>query len=294
MRLGSISESSADTVRRQIFAYAQKKYHTVPDYPWRRFPSYAALRHEGSKTMYALLMRVPPGKLAVSAGGAEAQGFSAGSAETPGGPRSRGGRAIPLDASGRAEVLCLKISDAVMHDILLREEGIFPAYHLPPGSWISVLPEIVPFARVTELIDQSFADTEKHRKREIRGQREWLIPASVSYCDPRHFFDESDTVQWTQSSNVLPGDIVYIYAGVPIGALLYRCRAVETDLPAEGVLRRNFRSSRVMVLRCEAVLEETAFPRERLKNEFGIYSVRGPRYVPNSLREALNRYLGGA
>ena len=291
MNVAGRSADSADGVRQQIFAYARKTYHTEPAYPWRRFPSCAVLRHAGSRTMYAVLMRVPPEKLTLSAADAPdrlAHSAGAGMEES----RSQNAEAIPLDASGRAEVLCVKIADAALHDILLREPGIFPAYHLPRAGWISLFPAALPFARVTELIDRSFGDTEKRRKRESRGPREWLIPASVSYCDPRHFFDEADTVRWTQSSNVLPGDTVYIYAGVPIGALLYRCRAVETDLPAEGVLRRDFRSSRTMILRREAVLDEGAFSRERLKNEFGIYSVRGPRYVPNSLREALDRYLG--
>lgn len=251
-----------DTARRRIFAYVNKTYQTKPDYPWRRYPSYAVFRHKDTKKWYGILMRVPAENLG-------------------------------LHADGFVEVLNVRIADPVEHEVLLREPGILPAYHMNRSFWLSILVETVPSARVTELLDESFAGTRKRKTRERRGPREWLIPASVGYCDPRHFFDMKDTVTWTQSSNVQPGDTVYIYAGVPIGALLYRCRAVETDLPAEGELKKDFKSSRMMRLKLEAVLDDHAFTREKMKEEYGIYSVRGPRYVPNSLSEALRRYLGG-
>lgn len=256
------------TVRDRIFAFAREKYGTEPEYLWRRWPDYAVLRHSDSRKWYAILMRVNTASLDLTSSGGD----------------------CPADLEGRAEVLNIRIADPVQHAVLSRQRGFCPAYHMNKKGWISALPEMLPFEEVRSLIDQSFQDTDTaHPARADREPLDWLIPANVRYCDPHHFFDDTDTVEWTQSSNVLPGDTVYIYAGVPIGAILYRCEAVETDLPAKGNLKRNFHSGRQMVLRLEYRYDETIFTREVLREQYGIVSVRGPRHVPHSLACALSR-----
>lgn len=258
-------------MRERIFSYAEKRYHTKPEYLWKNNPTYAVLRHRDSRNWYGILMRVPADHLTLSA---------------------RTGP-CPTDSDGRAEVLNVKIADPVQHDILARQRGYGMAYHMNKAGWLSVLPEMLPFEEVRSLLDQSYLDTggdagKKHAAR--RELRSWLIPSSVSYCDPYHFFDHTDTVHWTQSSNIIPGDTVYIYAGVPIGAILYQCTAVETDLPASGDLKKNFRSGREMILKLEKRFDETLFTREVLRKQYGVVSVRGPRYAPDRLDFALRRW----
>lgn len=43
-----------------------------------------------------------------------------------------------------------------------------------------------------------------------------------------------------------------------------------------------------MQIQLERRYEPLDFKFDRLKDEFGIYAVRGPRGIPNSLHEALN------
>ncbi len=116
-----------------------------------------------------------------------------------------------------------------------------------------------------------------------RGPKNWLIPAAVAYADPMHFWDDGDVITWTQSSRVQPGDLVFIYAGVPIGAILYRTRAIETDLPAGERMREDFASGKMMRLELEKSYGTEKFSRTYLTEQYGIRAVRGPRYVPDKL-----------
>lgn len=247
--------------RERIFDYAKKTYGTSPEYLWKRYPSYAVLRHADNRKWYGIVMYV--------------RGEAAGCAAEEG-----------------ADLLNVKVPDRAMHDLLLSQKGFLPAWHMNREKWLSVrLDGSVKDPSVFRLLDESFlATASKETAARRRGKAEWILPANYSYADPRHFFDETDTVTWTQSSSVRPGDIVYIYAGVPIGAILYRCQAVETDLPAEGDMREHFRSGRMMILRLLTRYPETLFSRERLKTEFGVTNVRGPRYAPDRLAAALKKY----
>lgn len=49
--------------RDDIFRHVKEKYGTLPDYPWKRFPNYAVLRHGFKGKWYGLVMDVPPEKL---------------------------------------------------------------------------------------------------------------------------------------------------------------------------------------------------------------------------------------
>lgn len=44
--------------RNDVFAYAKKKYKTLPEYLWGRYPGYAVLRHGDNQKWFALLMDV--------------------------------------------------------------------------------------------------------------------------------------------------------------------------------------------------------------------------------------------
>lgn len=53
-----------------------------------------------------------------------------------------------------------KIDDRMFHDILTREPGIFPAYHMNKEHWITVLLDgTVEEEKIFELIDTSFQAT---------------------------------------------------------------------------------------------------------------------------------------
>ena len=186
------------------------------------------------------------------------------------------------------DVIDLKVGDAFFRDLIIREEGIMPAYHMNKMHWITVLLDgTVPEERVFDLIDMSFLATASAKKKEkTRPPREWIIPANPKYFDIVHAFDDAEVINWKQGAGIRKGDTVYMYVGAPVSAVLYRCEVVETGIPYRHV-NQYVTIKELMRIRLLRRYEPDRFTFSVLREEYGIYAVRGPRGIPNSLSEAL-------
>jgi len=58
----------------------------------------------------------------------------------------------------------------------------------------------------------------------------WIIPCNTSFFDVERAFDRLKCIDWKQSRNINTGDIIYIYVGCPIKAILFKCRAVKVNM----------------------------------------------------------------
>lgn len=124
-------------MKETVFTYIKKKYKTSPEYPWAKYDSNAVFRHSDNKKWFALVMSVGREKLGIS-------------------------------GNGYVDVINLKIDDMMFRDILIRQEGIFPAYHMNKEHWITVLLDgTVEEDKVYDLIDASYAATASKKKKEI-------------------------------------------------------------------------------------------------------------------------------
>lgn len=115
----------------------------------------------------------------------------------------------------------------------------------------------------------------------------WLVPANPKYYDIQKAFAESDTILWKQSNTVIAGDIIYLYLAAPFSCVLYKCVAVEVDIPYEyddGKVRMR----KVMKIKRLHTYDKDTFGLDVLK-EHGILSVRGPRSIPYGLRYKLEK-----
>ena len=175
---------------------------------------------------------------------------------------------LGLAGEGKVDVINLKIDDMVFRDVLLQDKGIFPAYHMNKEHWITVL------------LDGTVEEDQ------MRPPKEWIVPANPKFYDIEHAFDLAEIIEWKQSSAVKAGDTVYLYVAAPVSAILYKCKAVEVDIPYR-YQDENLTISTVMRIKLLRRYAPEAFPFGRLKEEYGIYAVRGPRGVPNSLSHAL-------
>lgn len=111
--------------RRDICAYAQENYQTLPDNPWSKHPHYTVLRHSRSRKWYGLLMNIPCSK-------------------------------IGMEGENTVDILNLK-TDRAMQTMLRNSKGISPAYHMNKEHWISiVLDGSVSDDEIYFLIDTSF------------------------------------------------------------------------------------------------------------------------------------------
>ena len=247
------------TQREDIFRYIKKKYKVQPEYPWRRFPAYAAFRHADNQKLFAIVMDVPRKKLG-------------------------------LTGDTRADILNVKLDDPFLADILIQQKGYFKGYHISTGNWISVLLDgTLALDGICGLIDDSFLLTASSRKKQaMRPPKEWIIPANPKYYDVEHAFAHQKVIDWKQGSGIKVGDMVYMYCAAPVSAVLYRCKVLETDIPCD-YSDEHLTVKALMKIKLEKKYKPDVFPFAVLKEDYGIYAVRGPRGVPNSLSEALKR-----
>ena len=247
-------------LRKKVFAYVKEKYQAQPEYLWKRFPDYAVFRHEDNRKWFAAVMDVSAGRLGL-----------------------RGDEIL--------DILNVKLDDLFYRDMLLRQKGYFPAYHISSGSsWISVLLDgTVPFQEICGLIDLSYEVTaSKKKKQQMRPPKQWIIPANPKFYDVQGAFERSREIDWKQGNGIRAGDTVYMYVAAPVSAILYCCEVLETDIPYHFE-DQNLTITALMKIRLLRQYPPEQFTFEVLKKDYGIYAVRGPRGVPNSLQKDLER-----
>ena len=245
--------------RQQIIDYIREKYGSEIEYLWMRYPSYGIFRHADNQKWYALMMDVPKSKLG-----------------------------LPSDVI--VDVLNVKLDDPLLRDFLIQREGFLPGYHISRGNWISiVLDGSIELSEIYALIDTSFKVTASAQtKKAIRPPKEWIIPSNPKYYDSIHAFDHTDEINWKQGRGIKEGDVVYMYIGAPVSAIVYKCIVTKTDIPWEYTKDRLSIFS-LMKIRLLKRYDPEWFTFERLGAEYDIHAVRGPRGIPRKLSEALNK-----
>ena len=245
--------------RETLYHYIKNKYRVSPEFPWKRYRTNAVFRHTDNRKWFALVMTVGRDKLG-------------------------------LQSTAPVDVVNLKVDDMFFRDMIIQKEGIMPAYHMNKLHWITVLLDgTVPDEKVYDLLDMSYIATASSKKKEkLRGPKEWIIPANPKYYDIEHAFDDTDEIRWKQGAGIKTGDIVYMYVAAPVSAVLYQCKVLETNIPwdyTDGKLT----VKSLMTIKLQKQYPPDRFTFKTLKEDYGIYAVRGPRGVPNSLCQALRK-----
>lgn len=248
-----------ESYREIVFEYVKNKYKSKIEYLWKRYPGYAVFRHDDNGKWYGLVMNVPRNKLG-------------------------------LDGEDIVDILNIKLDDLMLRDMLMQQKGYLPGYHISRGNWISVLLDgTVPVDDIIGWIDMSYQVTaSKANKNKTRPPKEWLIPANPKFYDIEHAFDDTDQITWKQGNGIRRGDTVFMYVAAPVSAILYKCKVLETDIPYEYDDGR-LQIKALMNIKVQKRYEPQRFTFDVLKEEYGIYAVRGPRGVPNSLSSALKK-----
>ena len=246
-------------MKQKLFNYIKTKYNVAPEYPWRNYAGNAVFRHAENRKWFALVMDVQRNKLGLS-------------------------------GMDDVTVINLKVDDLFFRDMLIQEEGILPAYHMNKQHWLSVLLDgTVPEEKVYDLLEMSYlATASAKKKRKIRPPKDWIVPANSRYYDIEHAFDEMTEIDWKQGNGIKTGDTVFLYVAAPVSAILFQCKVLETDIPYQYQSDK-LKVKAVMKLQLQKRYTPEQFPFDVLKEEYGIYGVRGPRGIPNSLRSALKQ-----
>ena len=247
------------SLRQTVFEYIKKKYKVSPEFPWKKDDTSAVFRHSDNRKWFALCMTV-------------------------------GGDKLGIGSTEEIDVLNLKMEDMLLRDILIREGGVYPAYHMSKMHWVTVILDgTVPKNTVFDLIDSSFLSTASSKKKEkIRPPKEWIIPSNPKYYDVIRAFKDAEEIDWKQGRGIKVGDTVFLYVGAPVSAILYKCKVTETDIPYD-FRNKNLTIKALMKIKLLKQYEPDEFTFDVLKSEYNFFAVRGPRGIPNSLSAALDR-----
>ncbi|MDE6678531.1 MAG: hypothetical protein K2K02_05775, partial [Ruminococcus sp.] len=61
--------------------------------------------------------------------------------------------------------------------------------------------------------------------------QEWIVPCNPKYYNVKGAFEKMKNLDWKQSNkNIHKDDIVYIYVGKPVQAIVYKCKVNKVNL----------------------------------------------------------------
>ena len=248
----------------EIFTYAQanrltshifEEYGDNPSFPWDTFSGYGVFKNPATGKWYALVMNIDYSKL-------------------------------DKNKSGEVEVVNIKLCGEKIPE-LCKQDGFYPAYHMNKKSWITiVLNDTVDDSVLFDLLEESHNFTVVSHAKNKNGKTVWLVPANPQYFDIELAFANKEDIIWKQSSDIRVGDIVYMYVGAPISAILYKCEVTEVNIPYEYA-DDNVKMTHAMRIKMIKKYAKDFMPFARLKI-FDVKTVRGPRVCPPELDKALN------
>ena len=168
------------------------------------------------------------------------------------------------------------------------------AYHEDAKeSWKRIedhMHEIYPVAtdaQIYRMLSISKEGITLRRKSNRTEAKDWIIPANPKYYDVVGAFEESHIVTWKQSSDVHVGDNIYMYVAAPYSSILYKCKAIEVDIPYH-FSDENLTLKQAMKVELLEKYESGVWSFERIK-QFGVYAVRGPRSMPAELKREMEK-----
>ena len=104
-------------------------------------------------------------------------------------------------------------------------------------------------------------------------------------------FAKDKYLTWKQAAKIEEGDTVFLYSGVPIGAILFRCTVTETDIPFDYD-DGNVSMEKTMMLRLEYTYPRDFMTREHMR-DFGVVNCRGQRHMPQSMIDVFRAFENG-
>lgn len=222
-------------------------YKDEPEFAWESSPGFGIFKNPNNKKWYGLIMNIDKSK-------------------------------IDKKYSGEVEIINVKL-DPERIQVLISKKGFYPAYHMNKKNWITIsLDDTLSDDEIMQCINESHRYTET--------PEEWIVPANPKFYDVITEFQNRDTITWKQSSNIKVGDIVYLYVGSPYSAILYKCEAIEVNIPHE-YQDENLSMNRVMRIKLLKKYPKDKYSFSKL-NEYGIRAVRGPRSMPKKLSNEMN------
>ncbi len=181
------------------------------------------------------------------------------------------------NSSGEVEIINVKLDENKIQK-LLKQKGFYKAYHMIKKDWISIiLNDTLKDEEILSLLDESYNI--------ISAPEEWIIPANPKYYDVINCFNNTDEIIWKQSSDIHVNDIIYLYVADPYSKIMYKCTAIEVNIPYE-YKDKNVSMNHVMKIKLLKKLENKDYTFEYL-NKLGIKAIRDPRKIAREISKKL-------
>lgn len=185
-------------IKEELIAYLEKKYQTIPERPWEKYPENITFKTIDSKKWYAILMQVKYTTLDSTKGDDLVDIIN-----------------IKLDKE--------KIKSRIDH------VHYFLAYHMNKENWITILLDnTIDLEELYQLIDESYHLVEI--KGQEQGQQIWIIPCNPVFYDISVILEKEKKILWKQIGKINVDDIVLIYITHPVYQVKYICKVTQTNL----------------------------------------------------------------
>ena len=123
---------------------------------------------------------------------------------------------------------------------------------------------------------------------------DWVITFNTKMFDIQKAFESMSVIDWKQSTNIHVGDVIFIYVGIPIKAICYKCEVLKTDMSQQeiddSVFVKNYKNykkhKKYMRLKLQEKYDDTYFPYEELITH-GLKTLQGPSRVSKELLQYL-------
>lgn len=186
---------------------------------------------------------------------------------------------IDKKCTGEVEVINIKLDEQKV-STLLNKKGFYPAYHMNKRNWITIILD-------NTLTDEEIIEYIKTSHKYTETPNEWIIPSNPKYYDVINCFNSKNIIEWKQSNNIKIGDIIYLYVAHPYSAILYKCEAIEVNIPYE-YKDKNLSINKIMRIKLLEKYDQNKYTFSKL-NKYGIKAVRGPRIMPQILSDEMNK-----
>lgn len=248
----------------------EKEFAVISEFPWEKYPGNGTYKCRGNSKWFAIILTVEFGKLSP----AKAPELVS----------------VPHDDDEIVEVINLK-ADPEMIPQLVKQAGIYPAWHMNKTYWISIiLDDTLSDEKIMELISRSHDMVKGGKSSHAIRSGAWMIPSNPKIYDvDAGFAAGGGEIEWHQHNDIQPGDEVYIYSSAPNSAILYRCEVVASNLTYRGMFQESKGYKRSMRIRLVEKYPPDRFPLAFIKAHGGSV-VRSARTMPAELLEAIRTY----
>lgn len=123
-----------NSLRAEVNKFVMDSYGNSPEFLWEGDFDTAVFRHNTTKKWYGIIMKVKKSRLG-------------------------------LEGEGEVEILNVK-ADPLLIDLMVREDGIYRAYHMNKRTWVSIsLMGEVGLDKICGLLDESYKMTAPKNKK---------------------------------------------------------------------------------------------------------------------------------